>query len=413
MRLMAALLVTGAAAVGPAAAESNVVSESGVGARLSSGPDGELILSYIDRTGDTPTLQFRRITDSDIGDPETVSAGSNWFVNWADFPSVVPLSESRWAAHWLVRQPAGGYAYDVFISLSGDAGKTWGEPFLLHYDDTPTEHGFVSLYPHGDSLGAIWLDGREMSPGEGHASHGAGSMTLRSARIDESGQFQRSEVVDVRTCECCDTDVAVTSKGPVAVYRNRDEDEIRDIFITRFQDDTWTEPVAVHTDGWRITGCPVNGPSIAANGDRVSVTWFTAASGSGMVNIAWSDDAGGSFAAPVTLDAVSVVGYVGSAMQRDGAVVASWMCQRGDVYQVCYRQVAPDGTMTPIRSIEDSMVASRLTIPQVAVMGDNIYFAWAQATDKKNGHQIMLTSVTVNELVRRQELGGFKRLSAP
>ena len=48
------------------------------------------------------------------------------------------------------------------------------------------------------------------------------------------GAIKRAEAaIDTRVCECCPTDVAVTSEGAVAVYRNRSASDVRDIYVTR------------------------------------------------------------------------------------------------------------------------------------------------------------------------------------
>ena len=60
-------------------------------------------------------------------------------------------------------------------------------------------------------------------------------------------------LVDDRVCDCCQTAAALTSDGPVVVYRDRTEDEIRDIHISRLIDGAWTESRAVSDDGWYIT----------------------------------------------------------------------------------------------------------------------------------------------------------------
>ena len=36
------------------------------------------------------------------------------------------------------------------------------------------------------------------------------------------------------------------------------------------------QPAAVREDGWKIAGCPVNGPQLASSGGRVAAAWFTA-----------------------------------------------------------------------------------------------------------------------------------------
>ena len=73
-----------------------------------------------------------------------------------------------------------------------------------------------------------------------------------------SGGRVGEAVIDSSTCDCCQTDVAVSANGPIAVYRDRTHDEIRDIFVTRFEDGSWQPGERLHADNWEIPGCPVH-----------------------------------------------------------------------------------------------------------------------------------------------------------
>src|SRR5690606_3962268 len=146
---------------------------------LAAGPDGTLVMSWVEPDGDGHRLSYSSLGPDGWNAPRSAARGSGWFVNWADVPSVVPVSGPLWAAHWLEQQPAGGYAYDVAFSVSTDGGNTWSEGVVPHDDGTPTEHGFVTLFPQDDGVGLLWLDGRNMAQhSSGDAMHG---MTLRSA----------------------------------------------------------------------------------------------------------------------------------------------------------------------------------------------------------------------------------------
>ncbi len=143
----------------------------------------------------------------------TISEGQNWFVNWADFPSVIALADGSLAAHWLVKSASGTYAYDVNIARSKDGGETWGKPVVPHTDKTQTEHGFVSLIPLPEGCaGAIWLDGRNLKDvkdeGDKHTPLPV-SMTLRYAAIDADGNLSDEMQLDERVCECCQTSAAL------------------------------------------------------------------------------------------------------------------------------------------------------------------------------------------------------------
>ncbi|MGH9959519.1 MAG: sialidase family protein, partial [Pyrinomonadaceae bacterium] len=126
--------------------------------------DGRIILSWVEKIGAKRyALRTAARDASGWSDARIVAEGENWFVNWADFPSVIALQDGSLAAHWLVKSGSGTYAYDVKITRSKDAGKTWSKPVVPHLDKTKTEHGFVSLIPlSGGRVGAVWLDGRNL-----------------------------------------------------------------------------------------------------------------------------------------------------------------------------------------------------------------------------------------------------------
>lgn len=378
----------------------------GIGPHLVAITSGTAVVSYVTSTGSENALRYHVIRDGKWSAPHTVAVGKNWFVNWADYPSVVPVTRTLWAAHWLVRREAGGYAYDVHAAVSEDAGRTWSEPFLLHDDDTDTEHGFVTLFPSGKGIGAIWLDGRNMAlknhAAEGQQSPTAGMM-LRAGHFDASGKVTDEQTVDALTCDCCQTDVAITSEGPVALYRNRSEGEIRDIYISRFVDGKWQEGHPVHHDGWIIPGCPVNGPVVIAEGSTVVVTWFTAAGGRPKVKAAWSEDAGRTFADPIVVAEESVVGYVGAALLPDGSIAASWLCNgASDNYAICYRAVHQDGEIDPLHELATPGTVARMSIPQLAKIDDRLLFVWTGKNDDQ--YQISWRSVLASSIYTTDQI---------
>lgn len=233
------------------------------------------------------------------------------FANWADFPTTATAPSGAQYVHHLSKLGNSTYAYGVFMQGRTGAASPWIDLGLLHDDSSATEHGFVSYTLHGDAMRAFWLDGRRMLAG--------GPMTLRTSLLPEPAAAPgavssvdptpdtgprlgpASELLDDRVCECCQTDAATTDDGPIVVYRDRSLDEIRDIHVVRLENGVWSEPTAVHDDGWKISGCPVNGPAIVAHGDFVAVAWFTAADDEPRTRLAFSEDGGRSFSRPLDL----------------------------------------------------------------------------------------------------------------
>jgi hypothetical protein len=352
-------------------------SERSAQANLTADHRGRVYLSWIDRTADNFfSLRFSTREGGGWSKPRTIAEGREWFVNWADFPSLAALPDGSLAAHWLVKSGAGTYAYDVTIARSFDGGRTWSKPFTPHRDRTQTEHGFVSMFPaRGGLLGAVWLDGREMkASAEGH-DHG--DMNVRYAALARDGRAVEEAVLDRRVCECCQTSAALTEDGPVVVYRDRSDKEIRDIAVVRLKGGRWTEPRVVHADGWQIDACPVNGPSVSSDGRRrVAVAWFTGAGDEARVRVAFSNDQGDTFGAPAEVSVGGPTGRVGALMLEDGSAVVSWLERGKGGGEVRVRRVRPDGRMTEPVTVAASGTARSNGVPRMARAGGALVFAW-------------------------------------
>jgi hypothetical protein len=353
-----------------------------------------VLLSWLEATADSAVeLRFAAFDGSSWTPARPITRRRDFFVNWADFPSILMLPDGRLATHWLQREGPATYAYGVRIATSTDDGATWSDPVTPHTDGTLTEHGFVSLFPAtGGGLGAVWLDGRRMVADEG--GHGGGDMTLRSARILPDGTLADEAEIDARTCECCQTSVAVTAAGPIAAYRDRSDAEIRNMAISRLLEDGWTEPTPVHNDGWEIAGCPVNGPAAAADGAMLAVAWFTAPGDVPRVNIAFSADAGASFNAPIRVDGGDPVGRVDVLMLDAGVALVSWLERTAEGAVVRARRVAADGRVGPPRDIATSSAERPSGFPRMVRQSQHVIFAW---TDPARPARVQVARVPLSE----------------
>lgn len=345
--------------------------------------DGRIILSWVEKISDKRYALRTSARDAKgWSEVHTVGEGENWFVNWADFPSVVALRDGSLAAHWLAKSGTGTYAYNVNIARSKDGGKTWSKPIVPHLDNTQTEHGFVSLIPLPDGrVGAVWLDGRNMKntkdDGDAHAPSSE-SMTLRYAAIDAEGKLSDEAQLDERVCECCQTSAALTSEGAIAVYRDRTQTEIRDIYSVRQGNGAWGSSQPVHRDNWEINGCPVNGPSVAADERRVAVAWFTEAGNQPRVQVAFSDDAGATFGNPMQVDDGEATGRVDVVLLPDGSALVCWMSGTAEGGAIKVRRIRPDGALGPVSVIARTDISRSSGFPRMARLGDEVHFAWTE-----------------------------------
>ncbi|MEW5927626.1 MAG: sialidase family protein [Gemmatimonadota bacterium] len=354
---------------------------------LAAGDDGRVYLSWIEPAPDSAhALRFAVLEGGRWSAPRTVASGRDWFVNWADFPSLAVLPGGRLAAHWLQRSGPGRYAYDVRIARSSDGGATWSPGVVPHRDGVPAEHGFVSLWAEGDSLAAAWLDGRKYAAAEGGGGgegegHGGETMLMHTALAADGGLAAETEL-DARICDCCQTGQATTSAGPLVVYRDRSPDEVRDVYVVRRVGGRWTEPRPVHADGWKIPACPVNGPQVSARGDDVAVAWFTGARDTARVRVAFSRDAGATWSAPVRVDDGDPAGRVDVELLEDGAALVSWIERTGGgAAEVRARRVSAGGARGAASTVAATGGERASGFPRMARSGGEVVFAWTAPGD--------------------------------
>ncbi|BDU14935.1 sialidase family protein [Lysobacter auxotrophicus] len=363
-------------------------------------PDGSLLLSWVEH-GDTArgdvahTLKFARFANGAWSEPREIARGGDWFVNWADTPHIAATPDGALWAHWLRKGAQAKYAYDVVLVRSGDGGATWSEPVAVNTDATRTEHGFVSLWPVGENrIGLAWLDGRNTGGGEhsahgGHASadakHAPGAMTLRTAVFDASLARSDERELDAMTCDCCQTDAALTARGPLLVYRGRTPMEVRDILAARHDGAQWQGATHVHADNWTMPACPVNGPAVAANGSNAAVAWYTAAGDTPTVKFARSTDEGASFAAPVVLErGATVQGRVDTALD-ERAAWALWMVEDANGQSLRFARYAPDLSQELQRGdVAQLQGKGRGTgMPKLALVDGTAFVVWTDVVDGK------------------------------
>jgi hypothetical protein len=319
--------------------------------------------------------------------PGIIAEGNDFFVNWADVPSFVTHSDGTVLAHWLKKSGPSTYAYDVQLSLSKDGGAAWSVPITPHRDGTQTEHGFVSLFELTEkTFGLVWLDGREMIMAESsnHSAHGEGGMTLRSAVYSTDGRLLEEHLLDSLVCECCPTAATATHNGILVAYRDRSMREIRNIYAALYDRGTWSRPQLVFDDGWKIPGCPVNGPALATEGHTSAIAWFTAPEGNARVNLAFTNDDAVSFGKPIRVDDGKPLGRVGLILLPDGSALVVWLEYIEEGAELRGRIVSSSGAKGKSLLIAKMSADRASGYPRVARSGNRIFFAWTETGDVKN-----------------------------
>ncbi len=345
--------------------------------------NGTLSLSWISSQNENESvLHFSKFENGEWLKPKTVSKGSDWFVNWADFPAHA-INENLIITSYLKKSASGTYTYDVMLSLQNLSGEKIKEDFLLNTDGVKAEHGFVSIIPNNNSGFFItWLDGRNTINKELNGHHKP--MTIRFAEITNKGDIINESELDAETCDCCQTSIAMTSKGPIVVYRDRSDKEVRDIYSTRNINGVWEIPTLLNDDGWIINGCPVNGPKVVTNSSNLAIAWFTVIDDKPVVNVSFSKNDGNSFDKPIILNDNGAIGRVDVAFLNDTEVVVTYMEFDDMGTYLRLKKVSVDGKVSNPITISKIDGGRNTGVPQLEILNDNIFIVWTTAINQIN-----------------------------
>jgi hypothetical protein len=401
LALLALAALVGACADGPPAASLTLRAVDSPAGPDSGEPflasDGSAVyMSWLQRAEQGGhDLLFARYVEGAWSAPRAIARSDRFFVNWADVPSIVRGPDGALWAHWLERGEVGGYDYGVRIARSADDGVTWSAPWTPHDDGTATEHGFATSVPVGGDLGYLWLDGRGFS--DGPAGEPLTNQTALYYRtMGSSGPSSAEVMVDARVCDCCQTDAALTARGPIVAYRDRNPDEIRDIYVTRLVAGSWTEGMLIHEDKWQTGSCPINGPAVAAQGENVAVAWFSNAWEVPLVKVAFSTNGGESFEIPTGVDSGNPSGRVDLLMSEDGSVLVIWLERTGgDFAEVQMRHVTPRGRLGEVLRVSSASQRASGFPRMVTTPGGEILVAWTDGSDATPAVRVSAIDVVV------------------
>ena len=245
----------------------------------------------------------------------------------------------------------------AWLSTSPDHGVTWKRPRPWSSGGNAVEKFSLVRLADGRVL-AAWLDDRRRTTG--------GPKALFTRII--GGPDASDRLVDDSVCDCCQTSlVAFLDDGALLAYRGRTAENVRDIDVARFKHGAWMPARVLNNDDWRITACPVNGPSLATDGSRVAASWFTAAGNEPRVLASFSPDAGARWLMPLRVDHGHPVGHVATVLLRDGAFVVVWMENDGSVW---LRRISPDYAVTEPMQLAKPGEASVRSFPRAALARD-------------------------------------------
>lgn len=264
--------------------------------------------------------------------PHTIATGAGLTASQADFPRLAVNAAGAALAIWT--DGKGG----AFRSESFDQGATWSAPRTFTRESDEAEKFAITVLAD-DRFLVAWLDGRGKKSGGKVEQLFARPVSIKPGAAAEKDA--PDQLVDSSVCDCCqNTLTPFLDGGALLAYRGRTDEEVRDIRTARFDGKGWSDPRPLNADDWHINACPINGPSLASDGGRVGVAWFTGADNDPRVLASYSPNAGEQFLMPLRLDTgVKPAGHVDMLILHDGALLGTWLDAEGGFW---LRRVTPD-----------------------------------------------------------------------
>jgi len=354
---------------------------------ISVGGDKKFYLVWVESAGDKVNrLKFSRWDGMQWSPARVITEGSGVLASASGEPKLLALDEHNLAATWMSRTQGAKDpdATSLEISFSKDGGASWSVPAQTSDDKTEGEHEYASLFPMNGQFGMAWLDPRRAvsAPSVKPNSNEPVATILLTTTFTKDGVRGRELLLGNSVCDCCPISSVDTRNGPVLFYRNRDQDETRDIYTTRLQATKWSMGHPVHNDLWRIDGCPTNAAHGDAWGNEMVVAWFTGAGDIARVKLAFSEDDGDHFGEPLIVDEDKPVGHLSSVALTNRTALVSWIGRSGGGRTLYVQEVHADGQRTSRQTIHQYSPNASIGFPVMAQNGNDILLAW---TDSDSG----------------------------
>lgn len=346
---------------------ANPAAEGSSQVNLSVTQDGSPLLSWIEPTRDGSfALRYSAFKGTQWSAPRTIAAHRKFFHHPAEMPNMTQLKDGTLMAEWIEQPKEDSEAEFLYVSASPD-GVKWSTPATASHDKSEAQHGLASIIATGDHEASIfWLQALK---GED------GPVSLMRSVIGSNGMEIKEEDLDSDVCSCCPTSVVKTARGILVAYRDHTKDNIRDISVIRLENGHWTASKNVYPDKWQIDACPVNAASAAAKGDKVAISWYTAAGDKPRVEFAASADDGATFGKAVTVSTGEAYGYASTAVDDAGGAYVSWLERGNGGARLLVRHVSAAGVPGPVTQVGTG-TRKDFGYPHILRAGNDLWIAW-------------------------------------
>lgn len=352
------------------------------------GSDGSFYVAWVNHEAKQADVMLGRFDANGkaAGAPVRVNPEAGVATAWrGDPPSVAVAKNGSVYVVWTARVEADGKkGTELYLSTSNDRGQTFAAPVKINDDKTPAAHGMHALDVADDGrIYVSWLDERNVAApkpstkADGH--HMESNSELFIADSSDGGRtFSRNRKVGAEACPCCKTALAVAADGTVYIsWRHVLPGNFRHIAVTSSSDAgaTFSKPVIVSDDKWMLQGCPVSGPSLAAEGGVLKVLWYAAGEGNAPgLYVAESKDKGQSFS-PRQLLAQEGVRGTPVLAANGSADVAIWEMTGGAAAETKFRKLANESA--PVS------VGTNAELPAAVAGKDGLFVAYVSKVKEK------------------------------
>ncbi|HTM24379.1 MAG TPA: hypothetical protein VL225_04245 [Vicinamibacterales bacterium] len=288
-KIVLAALLTGACAKPGADRPVTLEVPGRTSAHVSLAADGNRVAAAWAATGVTGTDVFFALS-GDAGrtfsSPTRVNDVNGDANANGEQPPRVVMRGSQVDVLWVSK--TGGVA-TIRAAASSDGGSTFGPARTITPSGVGGARGWESAALSDDgTVHAVWLDGRNASalhaphaPGAPHAPHAPGAPPMRQDiyhAVWRANEPPAETAVATDVCFCCKTAIATRGVDVYVAWRHLFPGGVRDIAVARSTDGglTFSSPVRVSADNWKLDACPDDGPAMALDPDgTLHVVWPT------------------------------------------------------------------------------------------------------------------------------------------
>lgn len=352
--------------------------------------DGRLILSWVESDGQNSTVRFAIRERQGWSPVRTVISVDG---KLGDPPVVFGLDDGSLAAAWMpyVKGGKSKYAADIFLARSQDSGLTWSKAFKPYGESARIYDAQMSLTALPDArIAVVWTDMREAGDSKKNDRYQLMATVLAKGQQSAGAELR----LDDDICSCCRASTIAEGENLLTVYRDHRQGEIRDTGAVRWGTDGKVQALSAPGDGWRIEGCPSNGPAVDVSASLVALAWFSAAEDKGRVKVAFSADGGQGFTKPLEIDD-DARGYVNVALLSTNVALVSWRKRAGPEDELRIAKVTTDGVSQHTSIYRGDFPGWPSKYPGMIYLDHQAFVAWTDPIKKK----MRLVAVTFNEQV--------------